>query len=136
MSRTAIAIMVENFQKKPLVKELVKELAQKLARDQRFKGLTVEEARTLAGQKAIDLLFDSAVVLVADLASEKNELIKEFARELLKGKYENFLIAQILREINFRVPKTGTFVSLICFEFLFWSYWKISELKIGTNSLK
>ena len=96
--------MVENFQKKPLVKELVKELAKKLANEQRFKGLSIEEARTLAGQKAIDLLFDSAVVLVAELSSEKNELIKEFARELLKGtvcKIRYFSITQILREINF-----------------------------------
>ena len=106
--------MVENFQKKPLVKELVKELAKKLAREQTFKGLTMEEARTLAGQKAIDLLFDSALVLVAELSSEKNELIKEFARELLKGtvwKINNFSTTQILREINFanfRVyPKPG-----------------------------
>ena len=106
--------MVENFQKKPLVKELVKELAKKLAREQTFKGLTMEEARTLAGQKAIDLLFDSALVLVAELSSEKNELIKEFARELLKGtvwKIKHFSTTQILCEINFanfRVyPKPG-----------------------------
>ena len=95
--------MVENFQKKPLVKELVKELARKLAREQTFKGLSIEEARTLAGQKAIDLLFDSSVVLLADLASEKNELIKEFARHPLKGtvcKSKNFSATQILRKIN------------------------------------
>ena len=42
------------------------------------------QAKELACDKAIDLLFDSAVVLVADLENEKNDLIKEFARELLK----------------------------------------------------
>ena len=73
------------------------------------------QAKELACDKAIDLLFDSAVVLVADLENEKNDLIKEFARELLK-EIMHFKLYQ--RKIgdsfwNLILPIIGSAVNLI-----------------------
>ena len=70
-------------------------MARKLAKEQKTKDLTKEQAKELSYDTVNDLVIDSAIVLAEDLANEKDDSVKVFYNSIIISKVNDRRIFEI-----------------------------------------
>ena len=81
-------------------------MARKLAKEQKTKDLTKEQAKELSYDTVNDLVIDSAIVLAEDLANEKDDSVKVFYNFTIISRFKKYKTTFKIWELRLTTKKS------------------------------